>query len=872
MVEVPATVKQAARYCLLFLGLSLCISRSAGQDTAARAGGRQDTVAPRPDTALARRDSSAVPDTLKPASSPSGVDTVVNYAASDSVVYALDSRTMFMYGKGDIRYRDMGLKAENIDINWNTAILNAKGVPDRSDSTGKDFIGLPEMKDGGETYHGSTVFYNFKTKKGMIDIGKTEIERGWYYGDSIKKVADKVLFVKDGRYTTCDLDHPHYYFYSPEMKIIIGHIVVARPVVLEIADVPVFALPFGIFPTERGRRSGLIAPAYGESATRGRYITHLGYYWAISDYMDWDLRADGYAKGGYTLYSDYRYALRYNFSGTLSGSYGRTILGERGDPGYSNSSVFNLRWSHDQAFNPTTRLLVDFTFTSGSYYQATSNNLNDLLRQNVVSNATLTKYWEGTPNSMTVNLHRDQNLSSGEISEVLPGISFNRSQSFPFRSSSASAYGAQKWYDLIGYTYGGQFQNVRNKTFNSFDSTFLYDQRWGVNHAVTINASPKAGYFTITPFFDFTSKWYNRTTVKYINAADSLVSTEKTRFSTVEYFDMGVSLSTKLYGIVRPNIFGITGIRHQVTPSISYVYQPDFSKPAWGYYGRYTDTTGAEQTYSRYEKGIFGGAPNEERQALAFRLGNIFEMKTAGDSVGQENKFQLLNLDLSTSYNFARDSLRFDPITASFRTSIGQIFTIGGSGTFNLYKFVVDPANPLAGRRVNKFLLSEGKIADLTNFSISIGTRLSGEKKKTTAGPIRTAADSASEVTQKNFIGLYDQETPDFSIPWSLDLNWNFSQSQPDPRYVFRSSALSAALSFNLTEFWKISVSANYDLVARQFAAPQITVYRDLHCWEMNFSWVPTGYYRNFQLTIRLKAPQLQDIKLTKQGSARGVY
>ncbi len=867
MVEIQAAVKPSIRYSLLVLGLLLSASPGTAQERRiSLPAGPGDT------SGVVRRDSLALADTLKPHTSPSGVDSVVNYAATDSVVYNLDSRTMFMFGKGDIRYKELGLKAENIDINWNTAILNARGVPDPQDSTGKKFVGLPDMKDGGETYHGSTVGYNFKTKKGRIDIGKTEIERGWYYGDSIKKVEDKVLFVKDGRYTTCDLEHPHYAFFSPEMKVIIGDKVIARPITLMIGDVPVFALPFGVFPTQRGRRSGLIAPAYGESATRGRYLTHLGYFWAMNDYMDINLRGDGYAKGGYTLYSDFRYKLRYDFSGTLSGSYGRTILGERGDPDYSNNSVFNFRWTHNQTFNPTTQLNVDLTFTSGSYYQQTSNNLNDLLRQNVISNATLMKYWEGTPNSMTVNVHRDQNLSTGEVSEILPSLSFNRSQSFPFRSSKKSTGESLAWYDLIGYTYGGQFQNQRTKSLISDSLGFNTDQRWGVNHSLTINASPKAGYFTISPFFDFSSKWYDRSTNQYVNNNGSLVVGESRGFKTVNTFDMGVQVSTKLYGIVRPNFWGITGIRHQMTPSISYVYSPDFSKPGWGYYGRYIDTTGATQVYSRFDKGIFGGAPAGERQAIAFRLGNIFEMKTAGDSVGKENKFQLLNLDLSTSYNFARDSLRFDPISASFRTSIGQLFTIGGSGTFNLYKFEIDPNHPTVGRRVNKFLWSEGKIADLTSFTISVGTRLSGEKKATTAGPIRTAADSAAEVAGKTFIGLYDQETPDFSIPWSLDLNWNFSQTQNDPRVKFIGSGLSAALSFNLTEFWKISASANYDLVGKQFAAPQITVYRDLHCWEMNFSWVPTGYYRNFRLEIRLKAPQLQDIKVTKQGSARDIY
>jgi hypothetical protein len=120
---------------------------------------------------------------------------------------------------------------------------------------------------------------------------------------------------------------------------------------------------------------------------------------------------------------------------------------------------------------------------------------------------------------------------------------------------------------------------------------------------------------------------------------------------------------------------------------------------------------------------------------------------------------------------------------------------------------------------------------------------------------------------------LYDQETPDFSIPWNLDLNWYFSQSRPgDPSVIYRSSGLSASLGFNLTDNWKFSASANYDMINNELAAPQITVYRDLHCWEMNFSWVPTGYYRNFRLEIRLKAPQLQDVKLTKQASSRDLF
>jgi lipopolysaccharide assembly outer membrane protein LptD (OstA) len=821
--------------------------------------------------------STAVSDTTR-LQSPSGIDSVVTYTAVDSIIYDIPRRTMYSRGKATIGYKELGLKADQVDINWNTAVLLARGSVDSTDTTGRLMKGIPDLIDGGETYHGSEIAYNFRTKRGRVDLGKTEIEKGLYYGDAIKKVESDVLFVEHGRFTTCDLDHPHYYFASPAMKVLVRDKVIARPIYLYIADVPVFALPFGIFPSERGRRSGLIAPAYGQS-NRGHYLLHLGYYWAMNDYMDWSLRADGYTKGSYTLYSDYRYALRYKFTGSVSGSYGRVVGGERADPAFSDQQVFNFRLAHQQEFNPSTRLVVDFTFTSGSYYQNTSNALSDLLRQNVVSNATFTKFWEGTPNSMTINVRRDQNLQptvgSVELSEVLPSISFNRSQSYPFRSSqSGGDASALRWYELIGYSYGGQALNRRTTT-KLANGTSRSEHR-GVQHAITVNAAPKLGYFTITPFFNYTEKWYDKQIARDFSAADSTVTTrDVSAIKALRYYDLGLSASTRFVGIMQPDIWGIKGIRHQVIPSISYTYQPDFSKDKFGYFGSYLDENGLRQQYGLFDNEVFGGAPSEERQAISMRIGNIFEMKTAsGDTSLDDNKFQLLNLDISSGYNFARDSLRFDEVYVGFRTNIGQWLNIGGSARYNLYKFELDTKSPSGGRRVNTFLISEsGRLADMTGFSISMGTRISGEKKKTTAGPVRTEADSLAERERAGFVGLYDERAPDFSIPWNLDLTWNFSQSQPgDPRLKYRSSTVGGALGFNLTEFWKITATASYDLINRTIAAPQITVYRDLHCWEMNFSWVPTGYYRNFKLEIRLKAPQLQDVKLTKQQSARDIF
>ncbi|MEK7250785.1 MAG: putative LPS assembly protein LptD, partial [Bacteroidota bacterium] len=411
------------------------------------------------------------------------------------------------------------------------------------------------------------------------------------------------------------------------------------------------------------------------------------------------------------------------------------------------------------------------------------------------------------------------------------------------------------------------------------------EEKRGVHHKLALNASPKLGYFTVSPFFNYTEKWYDnsmhREFVTTVGPPDStgkrdttyqFIDSDVKGFRAIRYFDLGISVGTKFFGTFQPNILGIKGIRHQVTPAVSYTYQPDFSKAPYGYFGTYVDQFGQVLKYGLFDREVFGGAPAEERQALGLRIGNVIEMKTASnDTSGQDNKFQLLNFDISTGYNFARDSLKFDEISLGYRTNIGTLLNISGSSSFNLYKFEPDARDPLNGRRVNKFLINEtGQLAQLTSFSLSLSTSLSGEKKKSSSGPVRSAADSLRQ--QSGTRQLYDDPSPDFSIPWKLDLSYNFSQFQPDPRNKQRQSNIAASLSFSLTENWKISASTNYDIVNNVFAAPQVSVYRDLHCWEMSFNWVPTGPYRNYRLEIRLKAPQLQDIKVTKQQSSRDIF
>lgn len=790
-----------------------------------------------PDTSAA-----APPDTARRVS---GLDTLVVYSATDSISYSLRTRYMNLHGAGELQYRTIRLTADRIAMNWDTATLTAEGVPD---STGQ-FSGLPILNDAGEVYDGFRIGYNFQSKQGKIDRGETELEGGYYHGTNIKKVAKDVLFVSAGRYTTCDLDHPHFYFQSPKMKVIPGDVVVAEPVFLYIADVPVFALPFGVFPNRSGRRSGIIAPAYGEDVRLGRYFTHFGYYWAVSDYLDVATAFDWYSHGGWGNTSGLRYKLRYEFEGTVSASVNRRHEGEAGDPDRTERKDYNIRISHRQTIDPTAQVNVNFSFLSGSYFRNFSQNLDDALLQNVVSNATLTKSWPESNRSLSIAVLRDQNLISNDVRETLPSVSFSQGTFFPFKSTGSSG----NWAESIGLSYRASGSRVRDRRTTAVDSVlvdgalqtvsdFQRSTSFALDQAVQVGMAPRLGNVTISPSLRFgdTRTSLERTT-PVLNPADSSLGYETSRPATSKgTLSAALTASTRIYGIMQPNIGGITAFRHTLNPTLTF----------------------------SYSKQVYGTDAGPYALTATLNVQNLFEIKVQASDSAKEQKIQLMNVGASLRYDFRAKEFPLSALSMNYRTSIGRYLDFSATTEHNFYVF-----DPTVGRRVNRLNIDEkGYLADLTRFSLSLGTSLSGEKR---AGG--TTGESSQEIAAQrgpaDFMQtFYPTGDPDFSIPWDLGLTFNFSQSQDDPRRKVRSASLQARLSFNLTPQWKIEANGNYDLIQKQLAAPSVRISRDLHCWIMNFTWVPIGPYRSYRLEIRVKAPQLADLKVTKQGSVRGVY
>jgi lipopolysaccharide export system protein LptA len=795
----------------------------------------------------------------------SDLDTVVYASGSDSLIFFVKEKKMSIYGEARINYKKSEIKSANIIVDFENYNIEAIGAP--KDSASGELVETPVLTDAGEVYQGKRMRYNFKTGQGNLTAFDTELDGGFYYGEKIKKVTKDTYFIEDGIYTTCDEKDPHYYFYSPKMKVIQQEQIAAEWIWLNFGDVPVpIPLPFIIIPLQSGRRSGLITPVFGYSQTYGTYIQRFGYFFVMSDYTDINATFDYYTNGSYGLNSRFRYAERYNYRGSIEGEYRNFYNGEPGDPGYSEQINWRLKVFHNQTITPSLKLDVNLEFASQDFLQTGTTDFNDILRNEIISNATLSKTWDESGNSATINYNRRQTLEENNIYEVLPSFLFRKAQSYPFRTSTSELNKA--WYELFGYSYTGQFQNRRNKVAGDLTTNA------GFLNTISTDMSPKIGYFTLAPRLALNSRWYNKQIEQFVvessKGTDSVVTNTIDEIGIVNTFDFGLSATTKFYGMFNINSLGMSAIRHTVTPNLTYSYQPDFSAPNWNYYGEYFTSNGTAVKYDKYQNEVYGGAPRGQKQNINFSLGNNFEMKTLADptdTTSKEQKIQLLNLTFATGYNFAADSLNFADLGLTYRTQVGDFFDFQGGSTFTPYDYSSTTS------KINKYLIDAGKgLLRLTFLNFSISTSLSGEKfasdEKEDISETNIDEDEFGQIEEeKNSVyqGIYSEKDPDFTIPWQISMSYNYSINRTNPGNPVYYSNISGNLSVSLTRNWKLDLAGSYDFLNKEFAAPQVRISRDLHCWIMNFTWNPIGTYTGFQFEVRVKAPQLQDLKITKQ-------
>ena len=810
---------------------------------------------------------------IKPANV--GLSKPVDYTYKTMITERTENgRVTHLIGDATVKFGDITIKAGKITIRWNDNLLIAESLPDSGNgANGSDSLmvkqtGRPTFSDGKETMVGDRMEFNFKTEKGRILRGRTKFQGGYYQGDMVKIVDPSVFNVADGKYSSCDKEEPHFHFRGKQMKVILNDKVIVKPVIFFIGKIPLAIFPFAMFPTkENGRQSGVILPQFGTSPAEGRYLRNGGYYWATNDYMDVRFTLDFFEKTGILFRSNVNYKLRYNFSGAVSGSYTRKTFDD------TKQRRWNLDIRHNQTIDPNTSLSVSASFVSNnSFYREFSANRSQRLNRQLRSNATFNKRWGEGKNSLSANLSQTKDLENGRNTVTLPQLRFTRGQSaiFPFKKDETGRSKNQpNWYNSIRYSYKGFLLNTVRKD-STGDPDAQIDRR--AEHDIRLSfTNPKKlfGWLSWSQSVSYDEDWFDRKkSFGLVDSTNVFESTEEKGFASRRTFQYSTSASTNLFGTFNPKIGPIRAMRHKMSPALSFSYRPDFSDAVWGYYEVLKDTSGQE---TRLDK--FRSTPRGKLMSMNYSLNNLLQMKLGEGE--NEKKFDLFNLNFSSGYNFAADSLKMRDLTTSFRASPRKNFTVSAGVGHSFYEFDAE-----LKRAVNQFISPR-----LTRFSIDARWTLSGKKSTQSGGASQAAAAGGpgstldQQQTQPGLSGQpEDRFSPEsafsaFDIPWRASLAFSYSLSKSNPFNPTKRAYVDLSnVQVQLTKNWRIGYLLRYDLEGTEIVDQRISFYRDLHCWEAQFNWNPSGIGQGFYFKINIKAPHLSSVKLEQRGGTTSIF
>lgn len=792
------------------------------------------------------------------------VDSKVTYSATDSMILDMTNQKAYLYNNAVVIYEDMKLQAGYIELDFNKKTVYATGL---KDSTGKiSQKPVSEQKD--DKFKAGEITYNFESKKGKIKDIITQQGDGFIHGSDIKKDTGDVFYVSHGKYTTCDLEEPHFCIEAKKIKVIPNDKIITGPAQLYIADVPTpLAIPFGYFPNKKGRASGILLPTYGESQNWGFFLRDGGFYFGTNEYFDLALRGDIYANGSFGGKASSNYKRRYHYNGGLNIGYSHIIDGNREFATSTKRNDFFVRWNHsqDSKANPSSRFSANVNAGSSSYNKFNGNATGDYLSNTFQSNIAYSKSFTGTPFNFSANARHSQNTINKKVDLSLPELAFTMNRIYPFKNNNRAG---NKWYDKIGISAN---LNARNQV-SAGDSVLFKEETLkrmqnGAQLSVPINTSLNIlKYFTLSPGINTTSRIYYQTIQKsYDTATNQIVTDTVNGFKIANDYNLSAGLSTRLYGDYFFKTKRLKQIRHVAIPTVGFNYRPDFSESQYGYYKKVqSDATGNTQTYSAFQNGIYGSPGAGYSGAVSMSLNNTFEakLKQQSDSGAVTKKVSLIdNFNIGTSYNMAAKSFKWSMINLAARTKLFKLLDVNTSAVVDPYQL----NNKLD--RIDYLQWEKGQIGRLTAANAALGTSLRSKDKKEKKKPTDPAQQD-----EVDYVSTHPNAYVDFDIPWSLNVYYNLSYNKNKvagnatmKETVTQTANFSGDL--RLTQKWKISLSSGYDFTNKKLSLTSIDIYRDLHCWEMSFNWIPFGFRQSFSLNINVKSSVLKDLKLTRRRS-----
>lgn len=800
------------------------------------------------------------------------LDARIDYSAEDSLTFFLDNKDVFLYNKAKIDYDKMKLESGFMTVNFDTKTLFAEGVKDSTDTITQS----PIFKEGNAEYKSKELKYNFDTKQGLISNVFTKESDGYLHGEKVKKKDDRTMYISSGMFTTCDNeDHPHFGISFSKAKAITDDKIVTGPAWFSLMEIPLpVGIPFAYFPFTDGKKSGFLMPSYGNAANRGYYLRNIGWYFAINDYIDLALRGDIYTNLSYALNISSSYVKRYKYRGSIEFRYEDNHTGLKNTPSYSSSSDFKFRWTHSQEAksHPYRTFSANVNLVSSKFNQYTTN-VSDYFNNTTTSSIAFSTRF-GSAWSFTANLGESYNINSGAISLDLPSMTLSSIQFYPFRKKKSS--GKRKWYEDISFSYRANLINTID-TYDSLltSSDLIKNFRNGIMHSIPISSNVKIlKHLNWTNSISYTERWYTNSISKTYNPETDLIDKDTIYgFIANRNANFTSSINTRLYGMFTFKKGFIKAVRHVINPSISFNYTPDFSEPSLGFYDFYTDKEGKRVYYSKTENGVFGSPPQGASGVISFSLGNNLEMKVPdkNDTVEGMRKIVLLEaFNISSGYDLARDSVNWQPLRLTARTTLFKKLLINFSAAYTPYVLNEN------GVLTNELLWhKEGRLFQKQNSQWTLNMSWNLNSK---ADHSQTTGDyhSPTEMQYSPFSNPNEilSDHVDFSIPWNLTLGVNYSRLSS---YIVsiagyqtnQSATLTARGDLNLTEKWKIGFSSGYDFINKDFTYTSIDFYRDLHCWEMRMNWIPFGPRQGWNFSISVKAPMLQDLKYEKRNDFR---
>ena len=864
-------------FCLFILALPLVFGVVVGQ--AAERTARQNKGS---DRQTAPSDSLSATGTLQ---------STVYFTAKDSVIYKLDQRTMELWGKARIDHEESNVKAPKIVIDLDTSLFHAFGTTDSAKTHPEPAV----FTDKQGSFNAATMTYNFTTKRGETTNVLSSSNKVIFSGEHVTKLENGEMLVKDGTFTTCDDQQPHYWFSSSSMTIIPDNRIIATPLIMYIRpeifsqrlpSLPILALPYMAFPLKEGRSSGFLMPSIGNNSDTGYALTNLGYFWAIDDYMDLRVNGSVSFNGSWGFGDRFRYKESNIFSGEVSGEYLK----------YPTYSDWNAKFIHNQVFDSSTRLDVNVQLQSPPQgYDLNSNNSIAMVTQQSNARAALAKTFNDENSIAAFTYNRSEDLSTLDATQSIDA-SFYQNRLYPFRAFSS----VDDWRSDVSLSSGASFSG--SSTSQSTTSTSGY----------AANANVELGYYhefaegykalftqgvslqAIQPVSGLYTYAYSGTSVVfplrmqstlfhyfYLNPSltfiHSLAADVANKDVSTTVF--AVDASTRLYGTLETgffeNLFGLNALRHTFIPTISFLWNPPFSATPYNYYGNVYDWSDP-QLFAQLYNTTYGGVSSGQ-STLGISLKNLVQGKVRssasseddGSSVGEQS-VQLLSFNASTSYNFNADALHLAPLTltASSNALLPNILFSAGA-MYDMYSY-----DPMTGDRINRLNSDDNKglfrfIKGFLNMSLSIqGSSEASSSAFPIASPVAPliVPNSAQSIFLERFNTEYFRSI-DYRQPWQFQFSLFLQSDRSNPLAPVTTTLFNASVKESLSKEWQVVLNTGYDLQNNELVFPMLQLNRDLHCWQMSFQWIPFGQFRSYAIQIGLKAPMSDFNIRTGKGS-----